>query len=331
MWASTRSNGPTRVRRSAVRWPPTPSAARGRGPARGRTYRTDVHLDVEVEHARRRDVAASTSNVHRDRPGRQLDLLPRADPGVSALAVDLDRAHRAGHLQDARSAARSRGAISSAVRPAASAPPTTSPWASSVTVVLPSRTVASYDLSVAGRPSSRVARPDAEDEYAGGHRVERAGVPDLAGAGQPADPGDDVVAGPARSACRRSACRTGRGSDVVVLVDPRRRRPRRARRPRRPSRHGRRLRRRRRAGAVRVRFAGVGHVGGQRGDLASRAAAAASRSSMCGRFRQRVRDERQRRGELEAGRLADRAAQHALGDSSAAAVAARSSSPPYTV
>ena len=34
---------------------------------------------------------------------------------------------------------------------------------------------------------------DAEHQHAGGHRVEGAGVADLAGAGQPADPGDDVV------------------------------------------------------------------------------------------------------------------------------------------
>ncbi len=36
---------------------------------------------------------------------------------------------------------------------------------------------------------------DADHQHPGGHRVERAGVPDPAGAGQPADPGHDVVRG----------------------------------------------------------------------------------------------------------------------------------------
>ena len=38
---------------------------------------------------------------------------------------------------------------------------------------------------------------DAEHQHPGRHRVERAGVADLAGGAQPAGPGDDVVAGPA--------------------------------------------------------------------------------------------------------------------------------------
>src|SRR5690606_29517859 len=38
---------------------------------------------------------------------------------------------------------------------------------------------------------------DAEHEDAGGHGVERAGMSDLAGAGETPDPTDDVVAGPA--------------------------------------------------------------------------------------------------------------------------------------
>ena len=71
---------------------------------------------------------------------------------------------------------------------------TTSPSASSVVVATPSRTVASYALSVseqvAEQPGGAV---DAEHQHAGRHRVEGAGVADLAGAGEPAYPGDDVV------------------------------------------------------------------------------------------------------------------------------------------
>ncbi len=39
------------------------------------------------------------------------------------------------------------------------------------------------------------AAPDPADEHAGGHRVERAGVPDLAGAQDPPQPRHDVVGG----------------------------------------------------------------------------------------------------------------------------------------
>ena len=97
----------------------------------------------------------------------------------------------------------------------------TSPSASSVVVVTPSRTVASYAFSVSIRwPSSRVARLDAEHQHAGRHRVERAGVADLAGAGQPAYP-----ATRRRGRSSRRACRRRRARSAVTQRRPRVRRP----------------------------------------------------------------------------------------------------------
>ena len=70
-----------------------------------------------------------------------------------------------------------------------------------------------------------MARPDAEHEHPGRHRVERAGVPDLAGRAQPAGPGHDVVAGPARrfvddedAVGRGLGARRRQASAPVVLV-----------------------------------------------------------------------------------------------------------------
>ena len=83
VWAASSPNGPTAVRRSAVRWPPdaqtfaqvtgdrpdvgAAGAAHGRRRRRG-SVRGAVHLDPVDPHA----------------PRRQLDVLPRADPLVGA-------------------------------------------------------------------------------------------------------------------------------------------------------------------------------------------------------------------------------------------------------
>ncbi len=133
-----------------------------------------------------------------DGPCRERDVLARASPGVGPLPVDLDRAHRARHLQDL---AREVGDPAVEVR----APD-------------PRRVGARDDLAlgVVGRrggaqPDRRVVvlvrahdvreqlgRPtDPEHEHARRHGVERARVPDLARAGEPAPATDDVVARPA--------------------------------------------------------------------------------------------------------------------------------------
>ena len=94
--ACARSNGPTRVRRSAVRWPPTPSAA-PRSRASARTYVPEVHSTVTSSSSPRR--ASSVEARHDDRSGGQLDLLAGADAGVRPDAVDLDRRHGRRHLR----------------------------------------------------------------------------------------------------------------------------------------------------------------------------------------------------------------------------------------
>ena len=127
---------------------------------------------------------------------RQLDVLAGPDPGVGPLAVDLDRRDRGRDLlevaDEGASAARER--LVGEVRGAVTGQ--TSPSASSVVVAAPEP-----DRGVVGLVGQRQVpeQPgravDAEQQHPGGHRVERAGVADLAGAGQPAHPGDHVVRG----------------------------------------------------------------------------------------------------------------------------------------
>ncbi len=99
--ASPSPNRPTLVRRSAVRWPPTPS---GRADvARQRPdvgARRTVHLDVDVDQG-----VVSSRPEHLEpvdpHPARgQLDRLALAGELVRTLTVHLDRAHRRRHLID---------------------------------------------------------------------------------------------------------------------------------------------------------------------------------------------------------------------------------------
>jgi len=74
----------------------------------------------------------------------------------------------------------------------------TSPSASSVLVATPSRIVAAIRLGVERQVPEQPGGPlHAEHQHAGGHRVQRAGVADLAGAQQPAQPTHHVVRGQA--------------------------------------------------------------------------------------------------------------------------------------
>ena len=101
----------------------------------GRALDDDVQVGAAAgEQRERRD---------RHRPRRQHDLLPRPHPRVRPPPVDLDRADRAGHLQDrAGQCGDAGGDRVVGDRRDASVVATTSPSASSVVVVAPSRIVA---------------------------------------------------------------------------------------------------------------------------------------------------------------------------------------------
>ena len=183
-----------------------------------------------------------------------------------------------------RTAASSRSSVAAVA--------TTSPSASSVVVLTPSRMVASYDFSVSIRcPSSRVARltPSTSTPVAIGSSVPA--WPDLAGAGQPAYPRDDVVRGhPARLVDDDQAGLRGH-DEVVVLV-----------------------------GVDLARLlVGVG-LAGVRRTLAGRGHGLVGLPRLgqhvvevAGVLGQRVVDERQRRHVPHAELLADLGAEHALG------------------
>ncbi len=98
-WSSP--NRPTLVRRSAVRWPPTPSAA----PTSRASARMYVPLEqstatsTSVTSPSRRTASTSNRSIRTAR-GCKLDSLPLAHQPVGPLAVDLDRADRRRHLID---------------------------------------------------------------------------------------------------------------------------------------------------------------------------------------------------------------------------------------
>src|SRR3954470_1732880 len=156
----------------------------------GRALDDGVDLDVVVFVPDAEDVEA----VDGDRPRRDDDVLAGADAGVGALAVDLDGAHRARHLLDVAGQLLDAGGdvvVGDGFRV---------------------RRRENLALGVVGRGAAAEAEGgqvglavqrevaeqlggalDAEHQHAGRHRVERAGVPDLAGAHDPAGTGDDVV------------------------------------------------------------------------------------------------------------------------------------------
>ncbi len=135
--------------------------------------------------------------MHGDRPGGQVHVLPGPDPGVGAPAVDLHRAHRARHLVDLAGERRHRradGVVGDRVH--------------RLRVRLREHLTlgvvgggggaehhrGQIGLAVQGEVAQQLGRPlDPQDEDAGGHRVERARVPDLAGTEQPPGLGDHVV------------------------------------------------------------------------------------------------------------------------------------------
>ncbi len=157
----------------------------------------DAHVDVEEAVARPH--REQLERRHGDRAGRQLDLLAVAHPLVGALAVDLHGAHRARHLVDHadlpqharpdRLLGRAREALGGcrgerlALGVVGRGVPA-EPDRGEVLLVEPDEVVQ--------QPRGVV---HAEDEEARRHRVERARVPDLAGAGEAAHARDDVVAG----------------------------------------------------------------------------------------------------------------------------------------
>ena len=182
---------------------------------------------------------------------------PRADPVVGALALDLDRADRARDLLDG-AGERATAAATTASRLMSPAPAR----CGDVTLgVVGQRGLAEPDrrrvvLVAADEEGQQPGRAaDAEHEHPGRHRVEGAGVADLAGRAQASGPGDDVVAGPALRLVDDAAARRAVGSPVPPLasaasapgglVGPSasRRRPRPRRRPRGPSCTGRPRRR----------------------------------------------------------------------------------------
>ena len=154
-------------------------------------------MHVDVEEGADRPHVRDLEPIHVHGPRRDRDVRTRTDQLVRPLTVDLDRRDLRRHLQDV-SAQRLRRPVDLLAGDRA-------------------RVGARADLSlgVVGRgrlaePDRRVVAlvgqrevaeqpgrtPEAEQQDAGGHRVEGAGVADLARPGEPADPCDHIVRGP---------------------------------------------------------------------------------------------------------------------------------------
>ena len=220
------------MRRSAVRCPPTPEGrpeVAGQGADIGAGGDLDLDVDIEHGYAVRLGLAGAQDLEagDRDGTGRQGHVLAGADPGVGALPLDLDGAHRARHLLDLAGEAGHGSAQRLSAHPVGRG--------------------RGHDLALGVVGDGRLPQPDggrvrlvaadqegqqagglvdAEDQHPGRHRVEGAGVADPAGAAQPPGPADDVVAGP--------ASRLVDDEQAVRRAHPPRprRRPRRPRRPR---------------------------------------------------------------------------------------------------
>ena len=142
--------------------------------------RRAVDLDVEVDGLPLRRVS-TTSN--RDTvTARAANSNPRRRGPVRGPGGRRpDGRHRRGHLLDVAGQGADNGVDLLVARtPEAGTVRTTAPCASSVSVATPSRMVAVWDF-VVGEQAQELGGPlDPDDQHAGGHRVEGAGVPDAA-------------------------------------------------------------------------------------------------------------------------------------------------------
>ena len=246
-----------------------------------------VEVGVVADRGRRR--RARRSECTCTRRGSSVDLLAAPHPGVGALTGHLDRRDRRRDLVErVRPDPAAASGPGSASSPAAGVRASTSPSASSVRRCRAEPDGGLVRLVGAGQVAEQPGgTADADDEHAGGHRVEGAGVADPAGAGQPTHPGHHVVRGEARRACRRRRRRPRRRAARVTPVSAPRRLRVAARRPVSS------------ASGVPVRVGVAGVLRARRRCAATSASdsrARASRSSMCRAFSgTRVEHERQRR------------------------------------
>ena len=158
-----------------------------------------VHLDVDVDERAIAPDATHLESVDADPARREFDGVAFTGQFVGPLAVDLDGADRRRDLVDLTAQRGHRLVDLRVVTPAAETVCRTSPSASSVDVVWPSRIVAAYDLSVARQHAEDLGGPfDADHQHPGGHRVESACVTDLSGAEDAPAAADHVVTGHTR-------------------------------------------------------------------------------------------------------------------------------------
>ena len=189
-----------------------PPQVPGQGAHVGARRAGDEDVDVDGLHRRVRAVAEGTVGfddclpglcgqaqlVNGDGPGLQLDVLPVTDTLVGSHAVDLDGGDRTGHLLDRPGQGCERlpkAGLGYVLDPAAAGCDDLPvgilrrglcPQANGGLVGL----VGSHQVG-----EEAGGAPDAQQQQAGGHGVEGAGVPHLAGGGQAAGGADDVVAG----------------------------------------------------------------------------------------------------------------------------------------
>ena len=120
---------------------------------------------------------------HGHRPGASATSSPARTRVYERCPSTLIALHRARHLRDLAAQRREPGVDRASATAAGGAARSTSPSASSVTVDCPSRIVARVRLVGADHVREQPGGPlDAEHQHAGGHRVERAAVPDPPGA-----------------------------------------------------------------------------------------------------------------------------------------------------
>ena len=131
-------------------------------------------------------------------PGLQLDVLPVTDALVGSHTVDLDGGDRTGHLLDrpGQGCERLPEAALGQVRGPAAAGCDDLPVGILRRGLHPEANGGLVGLVGSHQVGEEAGgAPDAQQQQAGGHGVEGAGVPHLAGGGQAAGGADDVVAG----------------------------------------------------------------------------------------------------------------------------------------